>query len=739
MATCLLGVLCGESRAQSVSKTIAGTPDYNWLWGCFGTASGNLAGYWDRNGFPNIYTGTVNGGVAPLTTANSAIHSLWATQAGVDGRPSDKPGHVDNYYGTPHSIFYERTNDPYHAAGRAAHSNDCIGDFIGLSQYRWTNLNGECKGNINGYSFNFFASDGSRRTQYRPPPQNGRPVPDIQSGLRDWMKWRGYRAETFSQLCELHPHAPPGTGFTFEDLVEEIDAGFPLLLFLQNSETSSTKKSVPGVNPTMHGMMAYGYSYTETALRRAQDTSGNSNHGAIAGAEWITNETYYAFDGDDDYIDLPVGAGVDPSVSPFSVSVWVRVAPGSLSANEIFLATYSGSGERLYIGYNAGKWRSGIADTSWTSGGSTQVTTNWTHIALVMDGSEARLYVDGSLDDTKSYASYSLASDIRLGRFPNNNNYDYAGGLGALRLYDRVLGTNEISQLVTAGRETAIDTINTDDLSVFLSMDSEVIDGTMMTDKRVRYRSSWAQGDNKWHDWVAGPWEVNLALRGVIGFHPQHGLSQTSALPAFASTTSWWTVRTTGQTVQAASSLSHNSTNYRFAYWRESGSRLEHTSGEAVNPASGFVMTNPVSVEAVYIPEERDEDADGMEDWWELYYFGSTDCSPGGDDDADNLSNNQERIAGSNPRDANSRFVIDSEGPSDGNPYPFLTWGYEAGRDYTVLWSGPELIDGSFDWQSVSNPAYTVSGSSAKWVDTNAFSGGSGGSRFYRVRVEESP
>ncbi|HKX63503.1 MAG TPA: hypothetical protein VJS65_16725, partial [Verrucomicrobiae bacterium] len=41
-------------------------PDYNWYAGCFGTASGNLAGFWDRHGYSNIYTGAVNGGEAPL-------------------------------------------------------------------------------------------------------------------------------------------------------------------------------------------------------------------------------------------------------------------------------------------------------------------------------------------------------------------------------------------------------------------------------------------------------------------------------------------------------------------------------------------------------------------------------------------------------------------------------------------------------------------------------------------------
>ena len=61
-------------------------PDYTWYAGCFGTASGNLMGYWDRHGFPNLYTGPTAGGVAPLTSdgSNEGIRSMWATKAGFD-------------------------------------------------------------------------------------------------------------------------------------------------------------------------------------------------------------------------------------------------------------------------------------------------------------------------------------------------------------------------------------------------------------------------------------------------------------------------------------------------------------------------------------------------------------------------------------------------------------------------------------------------------------------------------
>ncbi len=62
----------------AVNVYLTEVPDYEWWAGCFGTATGNLMGYWDRHGFPDFYTGPTAGGVAPLTSggANAGIFSL---------------------------------------------------------------------------------------------------------------------------------------------------------------------------------------------------------------------------------------------------------------------------------------------------------------------------------------------------------------------------------------------------------------------------------------------------------------------------------------------------------------------------------------------------------------------------------------------------------------------------------------------------------------------------------------
>lgn len=258
IALLLAFVTVSRGLFAAVNVQIREVPDYNWYYGCMGTAAGNLMGYWDRHGFPDFYTGPVNGGLAPLSTSgsNAGIIELWATKAGFAGRAADQPGHVDDYY-----MAYEDTGpDPFTRAGRAEHLPDCLGDFLGLSQLKWDNLRNECRGNIDGYCFVSWEPTGERRFNHSPDATAHEPEVDVQTGLRAWTRWRGYEADVFTQLADVNPAVTPGKGFRFEDLKAEIDAGYPVLLFLQRFDRfSRTLGAAVGVNPMIHAMLAFGY------------------------------------------------------------------------------------------------------------------------------------------------------------------------------------------------------------------------------------------------------------------------------------------------------------------------------------------------------------------------------------------------------------------------------------------------------------------------------------------------
>ena len=62
-----LGVVQAADRPASAHAYLTGVPDYEWHIGCFGTATGNLMGYWDRHGLPDFYTGPTGGMVATVS------------------------------------------------------------------------------------------------------------------------------------------------------------------------------------------------------------------------------------------------------------------------------------------------------------------------------------------------------------------------------------------------------------------------------------------------------------------------------------------------------------------------------------------------------------------------------------------------------------------------------------------------------------------------------------------------
>ncbi|NMD15002.1 MAG: hypothetical protein GYA78_06615 [Caldisericales bacterium] len=54
------------SQVQGVSKTLTGVPGFDWCYGCSATSAAMMMGYYDNNGFPDMYKGPTNNGVCPM-------------------------------------------------------------------------------------------------------------------------------------------------------------------------------------------------------------------------------------------------------------------------------------------------------------------------------------------------------------------------------------------------------------------------------------------------------------------------------------------------------------------------------------------------------------------------------------------------------------------------------------------------------------------------------------------------
>jgi hypothetical protein len=101
------------------------------------------------------------------------------------------------------------------------------------------------------------------------------------------------------------------------------------------------------------------------------------------------------------------------------------------------------------------------------------------------------------------------------------------------------------------------------------------------------------------------------------------------------------------------SAVSENDTNYTCIGWSGTGSvPMVGTSNEVT-----FVLTN-LSSTLIWNWADEDSDQDGMNDEWELVFFGNLSQTQTNDFDADGQNNRSEYIAGTNPTNPASLFQL---------------------------------------------------------------------------------
>ena len=220
-------------------------PSYSWVFGCAATAAAIQAAYYDRNEYPDIYTGPTNGGVMPLTDIsywdewwdaygkNYPNNPLIASHNGIDGRTIR--GSIDDYW-----VRYESAeSDPYITGGWPQHSwGTAVGDYMKTSQSAYGNTDGNTK----FYRFSL----GVKRHCSASLSDDGL------RGLKEFYEARGYSVTTcYSQDTDNQALG----GFSLEDFKAEIDAGRPVLLGL-----------------TGHVIVGYGYSGDTIYIRDTWDS-----------------------------------------------------------------------------------------------------------------------------------------------------------------------------------------------------------------------------------------------------------------------------------------------------------------------------------------------------------------------------------------------------------------------------------------------------------------------------------
>ena len=244
-------------------------PTSRWTYGCAATAAGMLFGYYDRNGYSDIYTGPTNDGNVPLTNLGQGQNpaepiegscSIIATQNGFDGR--DVNGHVDDYW-----IGYSyRGPDPWQGNWEEHLWGECVADFMGTSQWKWDmGVDGNTDSFSDGATLLWLPGGGVKLYDFvQSSTLFGSPSTALCHGMRLFSESRGYAVlENYTQRTTVS-----GDGFSFADYMAEIDSGYPVMLHV-----------------TGHSMAGVGYDeQTETVY--LHDTWDNDVHSMTWGGSY---------------------------------------------------------------------------------------------------------------------------------------------------------------------------------------------------------------------------------------------------------------------------------------------------------------------------------------------------------------------------------------------------------------------------------------------------------------------
>lgn len=203
---------------REAEGSLTDVPAYDWCYGCSATSAAMLFGYYDRTGYPGMYTGPANGGVCPLNNYpvwGAAESPLSATHEGIDDLSTR--GHVDDYW-----AGYLSHEDPYFEHWTEHGYADCTADFMGTSQWEnWYNADG---------STTFYFSYGNQPLYDYTGGESGTPARrDGCHGMRLFAESRGYTVlYNYNQYIAGYGGNPDG--FTYEQFKGEIDTGRPVMI-----------------------------------------------------------------------------------------------------------------------------------------------------------------------------------------------------------------------------------------------------------------------------------------------------------------------------------------------------------------------------------------------------------------------------------------------------------------------------------------------------------------------------
>jgi hypothetical protein len=185
------------------------------------------------------------------------------------------------------------------------------------------------------------------------------------------------------------------------------------------------------------------------------DLSGNGINGSVNNGPAFSTEKggSLQFDGVNDVISLGTGNTVFPlpQISHEFIFKSLGTVATTGTAPALLGLTY---GVRLLV--NSTNLQAGFDDGVstfqylTTSGTNNYRDGNWYHVAVTHDGTSFKIYVNGTLSNSRTSTWTGTTrwptNGFNLGRDNNNNNYYFYGSIGTFKLYNKALTATEVVQ-----------------------------------------------------------------------------------------------------------------------------------------------------------------------------------------------------------------------------------------------------------------------------------------------------
>ena len=235
---------------------------------------------------------------------------------------------------------------------------------------------------------------------------------------------------------------------------------------------------------------------------------GNSNDSVGSNNGTDTSITYgssygkinqgASFNGSSSYINTGSGYGISGSGS-FTMSAWIK---GSvISSNHCIAGFGTGTtGRGITFDVRSSKIYADFYATTSVSGTTTLSTGTWYFATLTYDGTNMRLYLNGSLEATSSAitANVLIGSQIIGRAFWTSGNF-FNGYLDEIGIWSRALSADEVSQLYNSGRGNAYPLTDTPSLYggvAYYKLDgnsNDSVGSNNGTDTSISYSSSYGK------------------------------------------------------------------------------------------------------------------------------------------------------------------------------------------------------------------------------------------------------